>query len=125
MLTGANDAWKQLTGGVIFGALLMAHQAYAEANPDITKRLILTANIGNDYVLKNPSFYSDWVKTRYNLTDASLVEAVTKIGINNSLTLPQWDSSVLSNVNQFLQLMKKYGIVKDVPSGFLTNAYNP
>ncbi len=124
VLTSATNDWKDLTGGTLIGSLLGARQSYAEANSEVTRQVIRTYDDGRNYVLKNPDYFDNFVKTVYKITEPDVVKAVREDAYD-LLAPVEWNDFLTSNMNQFLQLLLKYGMVDAVPTGFLTNKYNP
>ncbi len=129
-LTGAFDSWKFLTGGTIFGAIIGAQEDNASAHPEIAKAVIQTWNDGSNYVRTHPDFFNNFVKTTYNFTNQSLIDSLRERWNGSTPTVHQspatdWNDSVISNLNQFLQLLQKYKIVDTVPTGLFTTRYNP
>lgn len=124
LLSDAYSDWKTLTGGTMFGAVLGVQQAYAESNVQTTKEMVKTMIAAQNYVVNNPTFFNDFVKTTYNFTDQSLIDTLRQraYAVIQPVT---WDDSLISNLNQFLQLLQKYNIVTSAPTDLFTAAYAP
>ena len=118
------EDWKTLTGGTMFGAVLGVQQSYAESNVETTKEMVKTMIAAQNYVVNNASFFDNFVKTTYNFTDQNLINTLQQRA-NAVLTPVTWNDSLISNLNQFLQLLQKYNIVTSTPTDLFTAAYVP
>ncbi|MCL4518466.1 MAG: ABC transporter substrate-binding protein [Thaumarchaeota archaeon] len=123
-ILSATDAWKSVTGGAIFGTVIGAQQDYANSHARESKELIQSWQDAVNYVTKNPNFVSNYLKSSYGLTDTNVISTVVNRW-NQLLAPPAWDSSTMANLQKFFQLMQQYNVINSVPSGLLSNAFNP
>ena len=124
VLSNAYSDWQTLSGGTMFGAVLGVQQDFATNNVEITKEMVKTMIDAQNYVINNPSFFNNFVQTTYKFTDQNLIDTLRQRAYA-VLTPVAWNDSLISNLNQFLQLLQKYNIVTSAPSNLFTSAYVP
>jgi NitT/TauT family transport system substrate-binding protein len=112
-----NDYWKQKTGfPVMWSAPLVAWREWIQEDPERAKKLVAAVHESFTWLRQN----ADVAMGKYGKLAAVKTPAEANIYKRwlkeNRVLLTRWDSKVVDAEWQFLEVAKKVGVLKKVPS---------
>ncbi len=125
VLMDLSAEWEKHAGRAPAHVTISTNEDFARAHPDILKRYLMAYLDTVKYVRSHPEIWQDYAK-RIRLTEPGAAAALRdNMGPR---IVDKWDSQQIKAEQDFLESAREIlgpKVLKEIPKGLITDAYNP
>ena len=125
VLMDLSGEWEKHAGRAPAHVTIATNEDFAKAHPDILKRYLMAYLDAVKYVHGHPQIWQDYAK-RIKLTEPGAAEALRdNMGPR---IIDKWDNQQIKVEQDFLEAAREIlgpKVLKEIPKGLFTDAYNP